>query len=83
MNQLKQLISGFKKGFESFGANITFIINTILLLLVYFVGVGITSLFAKITGKHFLKRGFSKSKVSYWKEVSIGKQKTEEYYKQF
>ena len=37
----------FKKGFEEFSSNITIIINSILLTLVYLIGIGITSIIAK------------------------------------
>ena len=55
MKELKQFFKGFKKGMRNFGYNIALIINTLLLSLVYVVGVGFTSVIAKLFRKHFLK----------------------------
>ena len=98
MSNLKQFFKGFKKGMNNFGQNIALIINTILLTFVYLIGVGLTSIFAKIVGKHFLEMKLSKSwkseisrtqKIkdfrvgSYWSDLNLKKKKFEEYYRQF
>ena len=74
-------IKGFKNGMQNFGKSIVTIINTILLLLVYILGVGLTALFAKITGKKFLETELKKG--SYWTSLNLKKKKTEDYYRQF
>lgn len=79
----KDIIEGLKKGFESFGQNIALIVNTALLLIVYIFGVGITSIIAKITGKHFLDVKLDKNRRSYWEESDLKKKDVEEYYRQF
>ncbi len=79
---LKQFIKGFKKGIENFGYNIALIINTALLLVVYFTGVGLTSIIAKLIGKHFLETKLSK-KNTYWSDLNLKKKNIKEYYRQF
>lgn len=81
MEKIKLFFKGFAKGFKDFGNSITNIINFVLLFIVYFVGVGITSLVATIAGKHFLET--KKKKDTYWVKLDLGKKKFEEYYRQF
>jgi len=77
----QRFLIGFKKGMGNFGQNIALIINTILLTLVYLIGVGLTSIFAKIVGKHFLETKLSKD--SYWSDLNSKKKPIEEFYRQF
>ena len=44
-------VKGLKEGFHDFGNGITNIVNFILLSIVYFIGVALTSIIAKIIGK--------------------------------
>lgn len=81
MEHLNEFTLGFWKGFKQFGHIINNIINFVLLSVVYFIGVGITFLVAKIMGKHFLNTG--KKKDTYWVKLNLGKQKMEDYYRQF
>ena len=83
MNSLKQFFRGFKKGMHNFGQNIAIIINSASLLIVYFIGIGLTSIVAKIFGKHFLETKISKKQESYWSDLNLKKKPIEEYYKQF
>jgi hypothetical protein len=82
MKELKQLIKGFGKGMGNFGQNIALIINTILLTFVYLIGVGLTSIVAKIFRKHFLEIRMS-NKETYWSDLNLKKRPIEEYYRQF
>ena len=82
MREIKQLIKGFKKGMGNFGQNIALIINTILLTFVYLIGVGLTSIVAKIFRKHFLEIRMS-NKETYWNDLNLKKRPIEEYYRQF
>lgn len=77
-----QFLIGFKKGMCNFGYNISLIINTLLLSLVYMGGVGFTFLIAKLFGKHFLETKLSK-KDSYWSNLNLKKKPIKEYYRQF
>ena len=82
MRKAADFFSGFKNGFSLFGHNISLIVNSALLFIVYIIGVGITSIIAKIFGKHFLKIK-EKEKNSYWEYLGLGKKDTDEYYRQF
>ena len=76
-----KFFKGFKKGMKGFGDNLTIIINSILLSLVYIIGVGLTSLFAKLFRKKFLE--LKKRRGTYWSELNLKKKSTEDYYRQF
>ena len=82
MSDFKSFAIGLKEGFVSFGYLITNVINFVLLFFVYFVGIGLTSIFAKIFGKHFLDLG-SKDKKTYWVDHKVTKQKMGAYYRTF
>lgn len=75
--------SGLKKGFTAYSHAISDIINAILLSIVYLVGVGLTSLFAKLIGKHFLDLKVEKKAKTYWEDLRLGKKPLDEYYRQF
>ncbi|MEK6871328.1 MAG: hypothetical protein AABX16_00320 [Nanoarchaeota archaeon] len=79
----KEFLEGMKEGQKLLGEDIAQIINLILLSIAYILGVGITSLIAKIVGKHFLELNIDKNKKSYWEELQLGTRKKEEYYRQF
>lgn len=74
-------VKGFVAGFRNFGYNITNVVNFVLLLLVYFIGVGSTSLIARVSKKKFLD--LEQKGKTYWKERNLGKQPLEHYYRQF
>jgi len=75
-------LKGFLAGMRGFGRSISMVINVILLSVVYFLGVGMTSLVAKLTGKRFLDlREFRKE--SYWLDLETKKKSINDYYKQF
>lgn len=79
----RRFFSGFKEGMLTFGSNISIIVNSILLLIVYLLGVGITSMVAKLFGKHFLETRISKQQQTYWSDLSLKKKSIDEYYRQF
>jgi hypothetical protein len=83
MNRLREFISGIKNGFKNFGTVISSIVNSILLTAVYILGVGITSIIAKISKKKFLQLKEPKDAKTYWTDLSLGKKPIEEYYHQF
>ena len=82
MRELKKFFRGFRKGMRKFGYGIALIINTILLFFVYLIGVGFTSITAKIFRKHFLEIKLSK-KETYWSDLNLKKKSIEDYYRQF
>lgn len=83
MNAIKDFFRGIKIGFGNFGQNIATLVNTLLLSIVYFVGVGITALFSKVVRKRFLDLKLDKKRKSYWKTLNLKKRPIEEYYRQF
>ncbi len=73
MNIFKIIFNGLK-----WISNIlTSIINFILLSVVYFIGVGITSIIAKIFGKVFIETKNKKS--SYWIDLKSKTEKDDDY----
>lgn len=82
MKNIIEFLKYFKKGMEEFGHTIAIVINSILLSIVYFVGIGITSLIAKLIGKRFLEEELNDSKT-YWENLNLGRNKLEAYYRQF
>jgi hypothetical protein len=81
IKMLMTFFSGFKEGAQECGMNITIIINTVLLFIVYVFGVGITSIIAKISRKHFMDTKLDKK--SYWTQFNLSKKPLKEYYRQF
>lgn len=75
-------ITGFKHGFAAFGHTISTLVNSVLLSVVYFIGVGASALVAKIFNKHFFPLKHSKES-SYWTDLRLGKKPIEDHYRQF
>ncbi len=73
----------FTDGMKEFGLIINIIINTILLTIVYFVGVGFSSIVGAIVKKKFLDSEISEDIDSYWSDLNLKKESIERYYKQF
>jgi len=82
MTKLTSFIKGFQEGFHNFGSNTSIIINSILLLIIYLIPVGLTSIISKIVNKKFLYINNSK-KETYWSDLNLKKKPIEEYYRQF
>ena len=80
---MNSFIKGFKIGFNFFKENISIIINSILLSIIYIIGIGLSFLIAKILRKGFLDTKIDKNKNSYWLNLNLGKKKEDYYYKQF
>ena len=82
VNSLKIIYSNLKEGQKYFTEDIAAVVNTFLLTIVYFIGVGLTSIFAKISRKRFLDYGI-KDTNTYWKKIELPKNKLEDCYRQF
>ena len=80
---MNKFLKGMKEGNKMFGENIAGIVNTTLLIIVYFVAVGPTSLVAKIFGKNFLDLKKNEKIISYWKDIDSSSIKINDYYRQF
>jgi cytochrome c biogenesis protein CcdA len=83
MSLIFPFLKGLKKGARNFGETISIIANSLLLLLVYLIGVGLTSLIAKLAGKKFLEAAPSKKQKSYWSALGLKTRPIEEHYRQF
>jgi len=83
MENVKLFFKGVHKGQKLFGETIAVLINTILLSIVYIVGVGGTSIVARLFKKRFLEKEINSKKDSYWQDFNLTVKKTEDYYKQF
>jgi hypothetical protein len=84
MNTIKFFLKGTLHGMKTFGFVISDIVNFILLVPVYFIGVGFSSLLGKLSGKKFLNlKNKDKNLKSYWVEKDSKKKKIDYYYRQF
>lgn len=83
MNRIKHFLLGFKKGMQNFGKSITAIVNSVLLAIVYFIGVGFASVLAKLLRKHFFETEISEKRNTYWSDLDLKKKPIDEYYRQF
>ena len=80
---LKDFYQDFLKGQKRFGEDIAAIINSVILTFVYLLGVGLTSLVARIFGKKFLDMKTVDKEESYWTPLNLSKKELNDYYKQF
>jgi len=80
---ITDFFSNAKKGAKLFGEHISAIVNLILLTFAYFIGIGLTFIFAKIFNKHFLDMKIDKKVRTYWTDLNLNKKPMEEYYRQF
>lgn len=83
MNKITKFIEGLKKGQKEFGETITTVVNSGLLTIVYFLGVGFTFIFSRFFGKHFLDSKIDSNKKTYWSDLNLNKKPIGEYYRQF
>jgi len=81
MERVKLFFKGFYEGFKSFGLVISTIVNFILLMIVYFTAVGLTSIIGKIFKKEFLNS--KKRKKTYWKNRKLEKMSLKESKRMF
>lgn len=80
---MKEFFTGIKKGQKLFGETISSIINSLLLSIVYLLGVGLTAFSAKIFRKHFLDLNIEKTRETYWEELNLSRENMEDYHRQF
>ena len=77
------LFKGIYQGMGNFAKIISGIINYILLLIVFILGIGTVSIGAKLfKKKKFLDKELN-NKKSYWENTDISKRKREDYEKPF
>lgn len=80
---LKMFGKYFKEGMLYFGERTSALVNTLLLAIVYTVGVGPMSLLAKLSRKKFLDLTFDTNCQSYWQKVEKRPETLNRYYRQF
>lgn len=71
-----------KSVLELISKAISNLVNFVLLLVVYFIGIGIVSIPMKLFGKHFLELK-KQNRKSSWHEHEVKKQPLEKYYRTF
>jgi len=82
MGWIRYFYKGFKEGLRIHAQDISTVLNALILMFVYFFGVGFTSLISKIFRKHFLDIKTQKKAKSYWSVLNLGKKQRNEYYNQ-
>jgi len=83
MVKWKRIFLSLKEGQKKFGECISSIINFLTLSFVYFLGIGTTSLVARLFKKRFIELKPNNCKETYWEESNLGKEKLNEYFRQF
>ena len=77
------LFKGFTKGFKELGESVNKAVNTVLLSIVYIVGVGIVSVIARIQKKKLLLLKHEQKKETYYQGLMLSSKPKKEYYRQF
>lgn len=82
MTATTNFFNGFKKGTTVFGEEIIRLVNSLLLTVVYLLGIGITSIVARLARKRFLDTTWKK-KGSYWSDKDTTAKEVKKYERQF
>ena len=77
---MNQFVEGCRDGALRVGKNVALVVNTLLLVPVYFLGIGTSSLLVKLARKDPLG---NRGEDSYWNDLALGKRPMEEYHRQF
>jgi len=72
----------FFSGMRRFGEALGGFCSTLLLIVVYVLGIGPAALAAKLIRKKFLSLG-KEDRETYWEDLHVGPRKREEYHRQF
>ena len=80
---MKGFWKGYLKGFKSFGHSVGTLVNTILLSVVYLLGVGVTALASRVGRKRFIETKVDHEAKTYWSDLHLTKRPMDEYYRQF
>lgn len=75
MRYLSDFKIGVLDGFKEFGEIFPSILNFIILTVIYFVGIGFSSVLKLVLRKEFMELKTDKKKKSYWEDLNIGKNK--------
>ncbi len=77
-----RIFIGFKRGAMVFLSDIASFNNFILMSFTYFIGVGISTVFIRVLGRH-KKKLESENPTTYWKDLNIGEKPIDSYYRPF
>ncbi len=80
MVRAKTILKGFYKLFKFFGMKMMNLVNYIILIPAYLIGIGLISIIGKIFRKNFLTKPNQKS---YWVEYNRKDSSVEDHYKLF
>jgi hypothetical protein len=78
---MNAFLKGVRSGFKKFGHRVNSVVNTVVLIPVYFLGVGLTSVIGKIAKKKFMD--LDPKGESYWVEVKENEHDLEYYRRSF
>ena len=82
LDALKKIWNAIKSVLEPVANAVNAVVNLILLLLVYFIGIASVSIIMKLSGKHFLELK-KQNRKSNWHEHKLTKQPLEQYHRTF
>ncbi|MFA5484710.1 MAG: hypothetical protein WC260_00435 [Candidatus Pacearchaeota archaeon] len=80
---MKKFRENIKKRIKKSSKLILLITNTILLTIVYFLGIGITFLIGKLTRKKLFNLDLNKDEKTYWEKIKEEKKSLEDFYNPF
>ncbi|MBS3083554.1 hypothetical protein J4423_02010 [Candidatus Pacearchaeota archaeon] len=83
MSELKSIINEFHQGQKMFGEDIARLVNSVLLTVVYFIGVGITWILTCFNKEEILELKINPGAGTYWKDINLTTKPIKEYYRQF
>ena len=83
MQAIWKAVKIFWAAFKKFGEFMASIINFFLLIPVYFIGIGVSSLFMKLSNEEAMNIEKKEKQKTYWKEYNLGTKKKEEYKRMF
>ena len=78
-----RFLEGFKEGATVTGRKINFLVTTLILSLVFLIGLGPSAVIAKLFRKKFFETKISKDTSTYWSKLNLESEPIEEYYKQY
>src|SRR3989344_2513352 len=79
----KQMLKKCFQLLQKAGVFLSLLVNSLLLSLIYFSAVGLTSFAAKIAGKKFLDTQVLKNKHTYWKNAALQETSLEGFQRMF
>lgn len=83
MKRIANFTKDFKKGAMNFGNDLSALINCVILLFLYILGIGFSAILARLLRKTFFETKPSKAKKTYWLDFESRSKDTENYYQQF